>query len=84
MSILQVKEYGYIPAALPDQNCYGDAFIAAGRPVAQAAGKAQTTAMESPVVRAAEKAEASIEEFMQKFYARVRIWRCSDRGLRMT
>ena len=58
-----MKEYGYIPAALPDQNCYGEASTA----------KTTSAITESPVVRAAEKAEASIEEFMQKFYARVRV-----------
>ena len=64
-----MKEYGYIPAALPDQNCFGDSSTATGGLVGQAAEKAKTTppATESPVVRAAEKAEASIEEFMQKF-----------------
>ena len=35
--MVQYKEYGYIPAALPDKNCFGDAGSRSSQPISTAA-----------------------------------------------
>ena len=64
---VQYKEYGYIPAALPDNNCYGgDSGTAKGQPKPTAALSKQTAVSTAPQAKSLPAPSQAFSELLDK------------------